>query len=1052
MQEANVPVPLFRPDGSVPRSSGPVGRLRRLLNGIARKHTDDGRIKVEKRAGMVPLSRTVAQVESGGAGSTTGIPGTTLMGTLGDELVQIGNSVGHVYAPSGPRYEKFSGVVMTETAQRHVVRASTQTISIMDAARVGTVACHVWSEGGQCYVEFTDITTDTPVRTPVSVAASGGRIKVVADGTRFWVFFDNATTNVTAVAFGTDGASQGSATATTIPSSTTPWDIQAMPGTGTGAVIAHNASIGVDYLRLAFVTFPGTITVTGPVFDNRAPATYGVQFLLNDFDPTHLYIATTVQFVYAPPVDPVRQIGVYVFKLNLNGTHVSTYIIDATMTRTQVKTIANLTGFVDSVLGCFVSWTTQSASGGLAGRAMNNTVTTKRVDPEPSASVLFGVKRSVSLAGRAFKLGTRYVIPCYYASVSQESSLTGGVVTAEAAIIPVAQSTYFLVDILTQDIVGELEMGTASFDWPFIGWDASQSFGSYFCMLPSPFTDADGIVHWTVGYAADLQTVQVADAILGPTTLRSVPEVGILDIRLGGRGIPIEFDDDLLLPGPQGVSFTRDRFIATGIELGAETPAVNGVFNGAGVMVTGESHRYAVVYSVLDAAGNRTRSVASVATAPTIIAPGQNAFSLQIPTLRMTSHATVLIEIYRDAWTGSSSIAQLRKITVDAPTTGDPRVPLYNDPTVDTITFVDTVSNSACIVGAPIYTDNGTLDYFPCPPHSTGCVLGDRVFVGGYDNRVYYSFSKVPGQSLAFNLDEFFITLPTNQRVTAIVPLDNRLFIFCESRIFYVDGGEFLSADGTSGSNPTPIELKFKNGCTGRAEAITQGIVYHSSAGGMWLLTRGLENVYVGSPVEDDMDGATVLDIAVDEDQRIGVLTGSKLIVYDQVSRVWSTWALPVPGVALTTWQGKFTWADDQGTQRTYQQTDGVWSDNGAVIQTRIDIADIATADVFGFQVIWEIGALGEWKGAHTFNVDCTYDSSDTVDETFSETFTAALVPFRFDTGTPVKTECSAIGLSIYDTFPGNVPSQGFTLEALDLYVGVERGKKYNERRIAPAG
>jgi hypothetical protein len=297
-----------------------------------------------------------------------------------------------------------------------------------------------------------------------------------------------------------------------------------------------------------------------------------------------------------------------------------------------------------------------------------------------------------------------------------------------------------------------------------------------------------------------------------------------------------------------------------------------------------------------------------------------------------------------------------------------------------------------------------------------------------------------------------FFTVPTNQRVTALVPLDNRLFIFCEKSIWYVDGGNFLSADGTSGSNPTPIELKFKNGCTGRAEAITAGVLYASSSGGLWLLTRGLENVYIGDKVEDDMAGATVLDIAVDKDQRVGVLTGSKLIVYDQVHNVWSVWPLPTTGVALTTWQGKFTYADDAGTQRTWQQTDAAYDDNGAPVQTKIEIDDMSTAEIFGFQVLWEMAFLGEWRGAHTFNVDCTYDGSDTVDETFSDTFSADPAPFRFDTGTPRTIECSSVGLTIYDTFPGNVPSQGFTLESIGLYCGVERGKKYSERTIGPAG
>lgn len=1050
MQEATVAVPLLRPDQSKPRSGGPVGRLRRLLNGTVKKFRDDGSIKVEKRNGFHALSRTTSPV-SGPAPAPTGIPGTTLLGTLGDELVQIGNSVPYVYSPAGPRFEKFDEIIMTETAHRHVVRASTKSISIMDGARVGSTACYVWSEGGKCYAEFVDLTTDTPVRAPVQIAAAG-RIKVVADGVRFWIVSDAGGTTVSVSAYGADGAVQASNTLTTLPASglpplpAAPWDITAKPGTGNGMVIAHNAAVGVDYTRLVFATFSGgSIVVTVPAFDTHLPATYGVCWLRSDVDANHLYLATTAQFSYAPGGgDPVRTPGVYAAQLDLAGAHTAMYVIKNGMTGDEAKQIGNLTGYVDFVGGgVFVSWTTYPAAAGLPKRAMDSTVTTYRGDAEPGVAVLYGVQRSVALAGRVFKLGTRYVLPCYYASVSQEA-------VQHAQAIPVAQPTYFLIDVARQLIVGELEYGTASFDWPFVGWDPTGAYGASFFMLPSSFDDADGIVHLTCGYAADLETVQVVD---GDAFNHTAPMVGILDIQLGGRGIPIEFGDSLLLPGPRAMAFYRDQFRAAGIELAPEAPTVTSVNDGSGTMDVGEQHRYGIVFSVVDTRSNRMRSIASITTNAAQVAPGGNALQLQIPTLRMTSHDTVLIEVYRDVWDSATLVAsnQLRKITVDEATPGDTRVPIYNDPTTDLIIWTDTVTNEAAAIGAPIYTDDGTLDYFACPPHSTGCVFGDRVFVGGYDNRVYYSFSKVPGQATAFNQDEFFFTVPTSQRVTALVPLDNRLFIFCERSIWFVDGGNFLSADGTSGANPTPIELKFTNGCTGRAFAIDAGVVYASSEGGLWLLTRGLENLFIGLPVRDETEGVDALDIAIDANQRLGVLTGAQMLVYDDVAKVWSPWTVPKSGVAMTVWRGAFVVADNEATPNVYEQTPGAWDDNGAPVQTRVDLQDIALADVNGFQVLWETSALGEWKGAHTFNVDVTYDGSDVIDETFSETFSTELKPFRFD-WQPRTVECSATGISIYDTFPGDVPSQGFTLEALGLYVGIERGAKYQERRIAPVG
>jgi hypothetical protein len=1018
----------------------PVGRLRRLSNGIVQKHRPDGSIRVDKRRGFHALSPNSFNVTDGSVDSTDGISGTTLLAALGDELVQIGDSVPYVYAPSGPRFERFQRTVMTETARRRVVHAGTESISIPDAARVGNVHCYVWKAGGACYATFIDDATQTPIRTPFEVAGEG-RVKIVSDGVRFWLFRDNDGTDVQVIAYGTDGVAQGLATVGPLWDTDGPWDVMAMPGTGNGAVFVERAASSTPYIRLNFLTWSAGIVNTGPVFNEDVPTSFGLGWMRNDFDDEHLYLATSTQFAFVPPVGPDLEVGVYAARLNLDGTLDELYVVKDDLTSQQAIQIGALSGHVESAAqDIWVSWTSFSIAAGANGRPMNNTVTTVRV-PSGGAAGAPRVDRSVSLAGRVFRLGSRYLMPVYYASVSGEAAVT-------SEPVPVAQATYFLLDVETGDIVGRLEHGRAAFDWPFIEWDGT-SFTFDFFWLPSPFEDATGNVRLPFGFAANVSTVQFFD---GFPFNYAVPQVGLLDIRLGGSGVAIEYADELLLPGPMGITFTGDAFLSAGIELGAEAPLAESDDDADGAFEAGEQHRYVIVYSVLDSQGNRTRSVASVATGITTVLPGDNAILLTIPTLRMTMHETVLIEIYRDVWDATNNVAgtSFRKITVDEATPGDDRVPLYNDPTQDTVAFVDTVSNNACAIGEILYTENGTLDFFPCPTFSTGCVFGDRVFVGGYDDRIYYSFARVPGQALAFNQDVFFFTVPTSQRVTALVPMDNRLIIFCERSIWYVDGGAFLSPDGLSGSNPSPIELKFANGCTGRALAITAGILYASSAGGLWLLTRGLENEFVGKNVEDDTDGAEIIDIAVDKNQRIACFTETQAIVYDQVVGVWSPWPLTTPPVAGCAWRGAFVYADDEEEPRTMEQVADAFDDDGDPIVTRVDLQDVSLADINGFQVIWEASCLGEWIGAHMFHVELAYDRADAIDETFEELFDEDIDPYHFD-WQPRTTECSAIRMSIWDSFPGDVPSGGFALESIGLYVGIERGAKYSERRIAPA-
>src|SRR5262249_34887110 len=153
-----------------------------------------------------------------------------------------------------------------------------------DGAIVGSTICHTWTDGSGCYGQFDDLTTETPIRTPIFFAF-GGRMKVVSDGVRFWIYVDGGGPTVTAYAFGQDGGGRAAAHALARASAGPPWDVMAMPGTGTGSVIASNAP-GQAYARLAFATYSAGVAITGPVNNTHLPCMYALGWLQNDFDPT----------------------------------------------------------------------------------------------------------------------------------------------------------------------------------------------------------------------------------------------------------------------------------------------------------------------------------------------------------------------------------------------------------------------------------------------------------------------------------------------------------------------------------------------------------------------------------------------------------------------------------------------------------------------------------------------------------------------------------------------------------------------------------------------
>jgi hypothetical protein len=121
------------------------------------------------------------------------------------------------------------------------------------------------------------------------------------------------------------------------------------------------------------------------------------------------------------------------------------------------------------------------------------------------------------------------------------------------------------------------------------------------------------------------------------------------------------------------------------------------------------SYSYVAVYKWTDNTGRDHRSTPTPVALEVDLTASTDvqAVKLQVPTLRVTNKENVVIEIYRTEDDG----VEFYKVTTDAS-------PLENDTTVDSVTFVDTVSDEDLISRELLYTTGGVLENISAPASS----------------------------------------------------------------------------------------------------------------------------------------------------------------------------------------------------------------------------------------------------------------------------------------------------------------------------------------------
>lgn len=423
-----------------------------------------------------------------------------------------------------------------------------------------------------------------------------------------------------------------------------------------------------------------------------------------------------------------------------------------------------------------------------------------------------------------------------------------------------------------------------------------------------------------------------------------------------------------------------------GFHLYPEQPTAVVVNSGGNIAVG--TYAYIACWEWTDNQGQIQRSTPSSPLNVVVLGGSSDTVTLTVRTLPITNKETrfgdvrtpVVLAIYRTQSLGTTyyRVNQL------------PSEFVYNDPTVQTISYIDTKADASINSNSLLYTTGGVFPNITTPAANLMTVGKNRIFIAGTDtepNRVYYSKEKEEGVGVEFSAELSVIVDSLGGGITALAAMDDKLLIFKKSLVYYIAGG-LLDKTG-NGNIPTPLLISADCGCNSPQSIVLTGLgIMFQSQKGIYLVDRQLNVTYIGQAVDHltTKNPSFKISSAVnlpDQNQVYFTDTSGQILVYDTYFSQWYTHTLPFIPVSSTILDNSFYVSS---TSIAYKAIPGLPTDGGMTpIISRLKTNWLSLAQLEGFSRIYAILLVGDNANLnHRLRVNLYYDFEEFPRQTLS--------------------------------------------------------------------
>lgn len=862
-----------------------------------------------------------------------------------DNLVALGSSISAYSAPTNSWINK-GFIQPAKLSTLPLIRNSTNQTFCDAAYHSSGLVCTTYTDqipngsGGvvpsyrYAIVDSTtgqNIVPPTPI--PVTSGAVAGSARVFILGSYFIMVFTNLISatnhlqyvainayNPTSVSINTD------ISATYVPSTTLSFD----------AAVANNA------LFIAWAGSGSTVKVT------KLSSTLVLSATVSYASQVATLMSVTVDQM--PPSSSLPHIWVSYYDSSSNNGNA--FCID-----TNLATIPG-SGPTQVTTGSVIKNLTSTASGGVATIIYEHPLTYASPFPYATSQVYYnmiteagtvigtatGIARSVGLASKAF--------------------LCNGVTYMLVVYVSANQPTYFLVD-LDGNVITKFAYENAGSGYLATG-------------LPNATVIGDDI---KIPYLIKDLVASATNITNGANTAAIYTQSGVnlVDIELNGTTNAVaEIGNNLNISGGfiwayDGYQAVEQGFFLYPDSIGATASSTGGTIDGG---TSANNYYYSVTYEWTDNQGNTHKSAPSIPinidlTSGTF-ASNTNAISIYVPTLRLTYKTTSPVRIVVYRWSvGQEVYHQVTSVTI----------PVQNDESIDYITVFDTMPDPEISGNNILYTTGGVIENIAASAVDSLTLFQSRLWAISSEDKNLLLFSKPIVESTPVEMSDL-LTIYVAPSVgaqttgtgpmTAISAMDDKLIIFKQNAIYYING-QGPDSTGANSQYSDPVFITSTVGCISQASIvfIPQGLMFQSGKG-VWLLGRDLQTTYIGAPVED-FNGYLVesaINVPNTNQVRFTLSNGSTLM-YDYFWGQWGDFE-GIPGISSTIYNSLHTFLNAQGG--IMQETPGLYLDGAKPVLMSFQTGWMKLSGLTGYQRAYEFIFLGDYISPHKLQIGIAYD------------------------------------------------------------------------------
>lgn len=690
-------------------------------------------------------------------------------------------------------------------------------------------------------------------------------------------------------------------------------------------------------------------------------------------------------------------VKVFVYDFSLSTLRLTFTSVDA-----APGTVRNITGIASAGQSTTVLYEVSNA-----GPSSNNLIKTGTVTLAGAVSGVGVLVRSVGLASKPF--------------------FTQGRIHLLVAFQSTLQSTYFLLAGST--VVGKLAPQLGA------GYTAKS-------ILPEVNNPSPGVFSTTY-----LQTTEIG-VQAGIISSQAGVMAGTFDFTQPQSAV--ELSDDLHLSGGILWMYDGNAVCEHGFHVFPE--AIGATPSAAGGSIPAGTFQYAFTYEWMDAQGLLHQSAPSPAL-QNVTSGATSSIAFTIPTLRLTSKPTSVNVVVWRTQSNQSVLFRLNAINV----------PIVNLTTADTVSFTDTLADTAIGGNAQLIFNplNPAAELPPLPAPAPLHVwrYRNRIAFIPAENAFAWGFSKsfVGGVPIEFNFQQLFQSVAQDGgQLTCGIEMDDKNVLFTGSRIYYIVG-DGPAPNGTgSDYGASPQNIPSDVGCANRRSLVLtpQGVMFQS-AKGIYLLGRDLSVSYIGAEVEAFNNLTITRALLVPNSRRVLFFTnGGVVLAWDYYAQKWAVWT-GLTSVDAAVFGGLVTHIKAGG--QLWQETPGLFTDNGAPILIGYQTALLSFAGIAGFQRVWRFILTGDYRSPHTLIVSVAYDDNPApiqIEQIAATVSSPAFDTTVFDTDTPFdgtfpaydwlvkckQQKCKSIQITVQEVQLGPTYGEGLSLSGLTFLVGSLKG------------